>query len=277
MRRLRFETPRAWRRARRTVVGLAFAGLLMILVGVPAMGQVLFGCGLLGLVLLESLQLRHSLQESERQQYALSQIRPLAGELPLDFSSWAADPILVYNAVRLVLDTRPALVLECGSGSSTVVLARCLRALGRGRVVSLDHDPTFAGRTAQLLHMNDLTNLAEVITAPLVTRRAGDQVFQWYAPDYEPFLRAPIDLLLVDGPPGGGSVLARYPAVPLLQSCLSPNCSILLDDGNRRDERLIAHQWAEMLGASLIYLPGGRGAWLLRRQGSPGASHQLAG
>jgi hypothetical protein len=258
-------------------VGLALAGLVAILIGATAVGQVLFGCGLLGLVLLEARQLRRAIQESERQQYALTQIRPLAGDLPLDFSQWAADPLLVYNAVRLVLETRPSLVLECGSGSSTVVLARCIRALGQGRIVSLDHDPSYARRTVELLRTCGLQDVATVVCAPLVTRNAGAEVFQWYGPEYDPYLDRPIELLLVDGPPGKGAPLARYPAVPLLRDHLSRSCAILLDDGNRRDERTIAQRWAQTLGADLTYIEGGRGGWLLRPPGNGGASNQLAG
>jgi hypothetical protein len=141
MRLMRLWSPRSWRRARRVLVGLASAGIIAVLLGSPAAGQALFGCGLLGLVLLEASQLRRSIQESQRQHYAQVQIRPLMGEVPLDLSGWAADPVMVHNAVRLLVEVRPALVVECGSGSSTVVLARCLRGLGHGRIVSLDHDP----------------------------------------------------------------------------------------------------------------------------------------
>lgn len=275
--RLRLRTPRAWRRARRTLIGLALAGLGASLMGAPVVGLVLFGSSLLGLILLESHQLRRAIQENERQQYALTQIRPLAGDLPLDFSQWAADPLMIYNAVRLVLEARPSLILECGSGSSTVILARCLQGLGRGRIVSLDHDPAFAQRTVEQLRTRGLESLVTVVIAPLVTRKVGDEVLRWYGPDYEPYLDRPIDLLLVDGPPGKEAVLARYPAVPLLRQHLSAAGVILLDDGNRSDERTIAQLWARSLGASLTHVDGGRGGWLLRLPGGDGASSRLAG
>ena len=269
MRLPRLSTPRAWRRARRTLVALAVAGLLLILLGVPAAGAGMFGLALLAVILLESAQLHRGIRESERQQHALIQIRPLLGELPLDFSGWAADPVTVHNAVRLVVETRPGLVVECGSGNSTVVIARCLRALGRGRIISLDHDPAYARRTTELLRLHGVDDLATVVAAPLVVRQADGQVVQWYGPQYEPLLQEPIDVLLVDGPPGASSKLSRYPAVPILQSHLAPTCSILLDDGDRVDERTIAPLWAHALGATLLYLEGGRGGWLLRRQGPP--------
>src|SRR5215217_7180340 len=79
VRRALVATPRAWRTARRALLGLSIGGLIAGLLGWTAAGQAAFGCGLLGLVLLESSQLRRSIQENERQHQALIQIRPLAG------------------------------------------------------------------------------------------------------------------------------------------------------------------------------------------------------
>jgi hypothetical protein len=39
-----------------------------------------------------------------------------------------------------------------------------------------------------------------------------------------------------------------------------------MDDADRPDERAIAHDWMEDLGAHLTYLEGGRGGWLLHRK-----------
>jgi hypothetical protein len=228
-------------------------------------GGVLFGLAMLGLVLAEAARMRDLIVESERQHHALVQVRPLIGDLPVDFSRWSADSVLVHNAVRLLVENRPGLVLECGSGSSTVVVARCLRILGRGRVISLEHDPVLACRTRELLRLHGVDHLVTVVTAPLTDREANARMLRWYGPEYEPFLTDPIDLILVDGPPGPSGPRARYPALPLLDHHLAPDCWILLDDGDRKDEREIAHTWARELGATLSYLEGGRGGWLLRR------------
>jgi hypothetical protein len=261
----RLRTPRHWRRGRRALVGVALIGLLLVLTGWLEGGISVFGLGLLGLVLLDFAQLRQWSLESDRQHYALLQLRPLLGELPVDFTRWSADPVLVHNAVRLLIDTRPALVVECGSGSSTVVLARCLRALGHGRIVSLDHDVLYAQRTRDLLRLHGVEDQATVVMAPLVQREVNGRQLQWYAPVYLELLGSKIDVLLVDGPPGTTALRARYPAVPLLEPHLAQTCSILLDDGDRADERAIAHAWAQELGATLLYLEGGRGGWMLRR------------
>ena len=266
MRLLELRTPCAWRRARRIVVALAAAALVLALLVNGGIGAALFAAALLSLVLLQSTQLNRALLDGQRQQYALMQIRPLFGELPLDLSGWAADPILVHNAVRLIVEARPRLVLECGSGSSTIAIARCLKALGGGRIISLDHDPVYAGRTNHLIRLYSLEREAEVVTATLLPRSIGSESGLWYSPAYEALLEQKIDLLLVDGPPGATGPRARYPAVPLLKHHLADECWILMDDGDRPDERAIAQAWSEELGAELKYLEGGRGAWLLHRQ-----------
>jgi predicted O-methyltransferase YrrM len=246
------------------LVALALAALLLTWV-VPPLGWLLFGLALVALLLSEMARLRRAVAESRRELHALVQIRPLLGELPVELGGWAAEPLLLQHAVRLVIEHRPRLVVECGSGSSTVVLARCLRSLG-GRVVTLEHDPAWARVTSELLRLHGVADMASVVAAPLVERRTPDgRELRWYGPEYEPFLGETIDLLLVDGPPKPSGHLARYPAVPLLQPFLSPRCVILLDDGDRPDERTIARAWARELPAKATYLEGGRGGWLLHR------------
>src|SRR3712207_7775099 len=46
-----------------------------------------------------------------------------------------------------------------------------------------------------------------------------------------------INLLLVDGPPGNTSKLARYPAVPALRDKLGPGATVMLDE-DRKSTRL---------------------------------------
>lgn len=266
MRLIRLRTPREWRWARRLLVAPALAGLVLVRAGMLPGGLALFGLALIGLVLLESAELRHLIIESDLQQQALLQIRPLMGELPIDLGGWAADPLLVHTAVQLLIASRPRLVLECGSGSSTVILARCLRALGGGRIVSLDHDAGYARHTADLLLLHGLDDVATVVTAPLSDRELEGGTVRWYSAEYEPFLQEHIDVLLVDGPPGSTASRARYPALPMLREHLAPECWILMHDGDRPDERAIAQSWRDELGGTLSYVQGGRGSWLLHRQ-----------
>lgn len=138
----------------------------------------------------------------------------------------------------LVEQHRPELILECGSGRSTVHLAAAARDFG-GRVVSLEHQLDFADATTAMLLENDLEEFAEVRYAPL----GEDPV--WYTTVGWSDL-AGIGLLFVDGPPGFVAPYARQPALELLDGRLAPGCVVVLDDMQRKSEKLIWLSWREL-------------------------------
>jgi predicted O-methyltransferase YrrM len=206
------------------------------------------------------------MEEGERQLRSLVNVRPLLGEVPLRFSGWAVDPSFAEILVTTLVDARPQLVVECGSGSSTIVIARCLRGMDNGYLVSLEHDENYATRTRNLLQLSGVADRCEVVSAPLKQWERDGQRMLWYGNIPDQTLRDGIDVLVVDGPPGKVAPRARYPAVPILRPYLSRRCIILLDDGDRHDERAIADAWARDLNASPEYVPGGKGLWILRRE-----------
>jgi predicted O-methyltransferase YrrM len=175
--------------------------------------------------------------------------------------TWSASPDILNHLCRLVLERRPLMVLETGSGVSTLVIAHCLRRLGRGRIVSLDHDAAFANVTRELLALHEVSDLATVVDAPLLEQRIGTETWLWYDAHRIP-ATGPVDLLFVDGPPWQTQPLARYPALPLLSSRLSPSAVVLLDDAGRADERTIAQRWCREFNLSSQYLPTEKGAQL---------------
>jgi predicted O-methyltransferase YrrM len=203
------------------------------------------------------------LERGERQVRALVNVRPLAGPLPLDLGGWPAEPVLADLVLRHVLRRRPALVAECGSGWSTLLLTLCLEELGRGRVVSLEDGEAYARRTRALLEERGVPGRATVVHAPLTRELGSLPARRWYDADLEALFPEPIGLLLVDGPPGDEEPRARYPAVPLLRSKLAPGAAVILDDGAREGERWIAARWGEELGVQPTYLPWGEGIWVL--------------
>lgn len=148
---------------------------------------------------------------------------------------------------HLIRRQRPKLVMELGSGSSTILFAAALRANGEGRLISVEHDAEHAGRTAQLIEQAELSNWVQQVTAPLVERRVGDRGFSWYALD--PLLRQmreKIDFLFVDGPPGKMQSLSRYPALPVLAPHLAAGALVFVDDGARDDEMQMLELWREI-------------------------------
>jgi len=156
---------------------------------------------------------------------------------------FALNPTDLLELLHLVRLRRPQLVVELGSGTSTVWLAYALEKAG-GRLVSLDHDPEYARRTRDLLDAHGLAAVAEVRTAPLSDLVVDGKNYRWYDVEQLADLRD-IDLLLIDGPPAATGPDARFPAMHALESRLAPVATVVLDDVNRPDEQDAVRRWTE--------------------------------
>jgi predicted O-methyltransferase YrrM len=179
---------------------------------------------------------------------------------------WASSPDVLQKLCEIVLSQKPTLVVEASSGVSTLVIAYCLRQLGRGRCVSLEHDAMYAGLSRELIARHGLTDVATIIHAPLTDVKIKGETWKWYDPSCLQF-GGQIDVLFVDGPPGNVQKLSRYPALPLLDAQLSPHAHIVLDDGVREDEQLIVARWLrEHSDISAEYIELEKGAYLLRKR-----------
>jgi hypothetical protein len=181
-------------------------------------------------------------------------------------SGWAAAPDLLLLLVDTLVRRRPSLVVECGSGASTLYLALAVRQYGLDtRIVALDHDRGFAAGTRALLERHGVADLAEVRNAPLARTSLPDHPVPWYDEEALADLHD-IGILFVDGPPAKVGPRSRFPAVPVLHDRLAPECTIILDDCIRQDERDVAESWAEMLDDfTLTMLPLIKGAAVLER------------
>ncbi len=171
------------------------------------------------------------------------------GSLP-PLRGWAISPDLARDVVEHVMETKPTLIVELGSGSSTVLLGLALHNIGAGKVVSLEHDPVYAAATVRLLNGTGVANLVDVVVAPLIDTEYDDTPVQWYdSSTIDP--EAAIDFLLVDGPPGTAAPLARLPA-SLLFGQMTEGAFVVLDDAHRDDEQEIVRRWSEIPGVELV-------------------------
>jgi hypothetical protein len=159
--------------------------------------------------------------------------------------AWATSTDFLVELVQLIETRRPAVVVELGSGLSTVVMALKLAELGCGRLVSIDHDGRFAETTRRCLEANGVATAAEIRVVPLVRQDAAADEPPWYDTRHMQDL-VDVDLLVIDGPPMPVDPLVRKPALPFFRSRLAPGATVLLDDAARKGERIILADWRRL-------------------------------
>ena len=170
--------------------------------------------------------------------------------LPL-MGGWALSPRGLLQAIELVSLPEVSLVVECGSGTSTLYLARALQLKGSGKLVAVEHLAEYLERTEQALKEHGLSEFAEVRYAPLEEIEIDGTARMWYAASAIADLDD-IDVLIVDGPPGTTGERARYPAYPILRPKLAPSALIIIDDAERTDEKAIVDVWLGQGGLSRV-------------------------
>ncbi len=156
---------------------------------------------------------------------------------------WSAGADFLGLIVRHCQHARPSVILECSSGLTTLMLARCCQLNGHGHVYSLENGEDYVQVTRDALNRYGLGQTASVIHAPLEAVSLVDRSFQWYVNAGIP--EAGIDMLVIDGPSGFIQRHSRYPAVPMLVGGFAEPCVVYLDDAARPDERESVARWLE--------------------------------
>ncbi|MCD2444043.1 class I SAM-dependent methyltransferase [Agromyces sp. SYSU K20354] len=173
------------------------------------------------------------------------------GEFMPPLRGWAASPDVIRLLVKVILRRKPSLVVECGSGSSSVWLGYALRRAGGGRLIALEHDASYADRTRELVTAHGLDDIVEVRFAPLVEVLIGrgDESLKeestsrlWYDTAAIEDV-SDIGVVFIDGPPASTGLEARYPALPALLPKCSDDVVIVLDDAARPDELAVGDRW----------------------------------
>lgn len=172
----------------------------------------------------------------------LQRLVPVSLPMPRP-GTWAASEDLLLWLAGYVLEHRPALIVDLGSGQSSVWMAAAMRAAGYdGRVVGVDHEGQFAEATRDLGRRQGVSDWLTVVEAPLTEQDIEGRHALWYDPAALQDLRH-VDLLCVDGPPGQGNPQARWPALPFFRDRMVPGGRVILDDMIRQDEQAILEDW----------------------------------
>ncbi|WP_354686591.1 hypothetical protein [Cupriavidus necator] len=183
----------------------------------------------------------------------------------LDFHGWPISPDLGIFLLGKIQEGKYDLIIEFGSGTSTVLFARAfarargaeikesLEQLSQKRVISFEHDRLYYEKTLKLLKTRGLDEFVNLVHAPLVDHDDSSNTYLHY--DCAPLLRQIAQfaegrtlsiLVLVDGPPELTCKNARYPAIPKIFDHLGRHrIDVVLDDANRPAEKETIRMWKE--------------------------------
>jgi hypothetical protein len=173
---------------------------------------------------------------SQAEKRALIERLGLAADALPNLGSWKADTGLLTMLADHVLTAKPQTVVELGAGATSLVLARCLQMNGGGHLVSFDQHGDFVAATGDWLADNGLS--ADLRTAALGPS-PGDWPGLWYQLGSLP---ERIDLLVIDGPPWTIHPYVRGAAESLFDRIPSGG-TVMMDDGARPGERIVAARW----------------------------------
>nr|WP_290441787.1 MULTISPECIES: class I SAM-dependent methyltransferase [unclassified Cobetia] len=171
--------------------------------------------------------------------------------------------------------TRPQVIVEFGSGASTLVIADALRQNGAGQLISIEHSDYYGAQTLGTLQAERLEGWVDLRIGDLeawegehLNPEDAEKPSRWYPVSLLEGIEQ-IDLLWVDGPPGATCLFSRYPALPALADKLSPNAEVWMDDTIRHEEKDICERWAKDHGFELTYYPLEKGLGRLTRPDAP--------
>ncbi len=187
-------------------------------------------------------------------------------KIPLpETGGWAAHPDFLKKIAEIILLKKPQFMVEASSGVSSIIIGYCFKKLGKGKVISLEHDFYYLEKSKKLIAKHGLQDYVDIVHAPLKNYEINKKQWIWYDIDA---LRGKsvIDMVVVDGPPNYIQDLSRYPVIPLLYDKMSDNSILVLDDGVREEEKEITRRWEEEFeDISIEYFSFESGAFIVNK------------
>lgn len=230
----------------------------------PATGDVLAQLEEMGRTVESTLQRELANAVKQLEAYNNLQGYLQSGELMPTLHGWPVSPDFALLLVQILEQHEFDAVVEFGSGSSTLLVAKTLAhlALRRPRQrrpvqMAFEHLEKYHTATRELLEGSGLLDRVCLELAPLVPTSVSDgQTFRYY--DLTQGLQtlgsrlsefsSPRLLVIVDGPPEATGPFARYPAMELLlQAFPRQRAAYLMDDYRRPGEQEIARRWRKWL------------------------------
>lgn len=190
------------------------------------------------------------------------------GQLPAvstEFNMWPISPDFSLYLVRLLEAELYDVIIEFGSGYSTEMIARALQKQQQCHPerhptvqIAFEHDQGYYEKTRKQLQVAGLERKVVLQLASLTDWHDLDgKKYLYYNAEAVAKTLAEAGsgkglkvLVVVDGPPAGTGVNARYPALPVVMAAFGQQeVHFLMDDYIRDDEKAIVETWQERLGA----------------------------
>ena len=184
-------------------------------------------------------------------------------EIPLSFHGWPISPDIGLTLVDYIENKDVDIVLEFGSGTSSVLFARAFRLANPDQnlwttekpIISFEHNEEYLEKTSQLLMSHGCRDVVNLTHAPLVDFEYKEQGKFLYYNCEEAIKNLSKTLgedkknilILIDGPPGVTNKNARFPALPILLNHMSKHrLIVVMDDYDRDDEKDTFKLWEEL-------------------------------
>jgi len=218
-----------------------------------------------------SKQIKREIANTNQRLEAHQALQVLIGDLPAPLHGWPISPDFALQLVRLIPDHSYDLIIEFGSGTSTLLCLRILeqfnlysadQAASPHRLITFEHLNTYHQKTTDLVDTCSNRPLLDLRLSPLEPWEDATGSYSYYAGTaaigeaiqaVASSVGRPLKLLVViDGPPGATCHWARYPAVPIVldaASCTDVSIDFLLDDVIRADEKEMTLAWEQQLQA----------------------------
>lgn len=181
------------------------------------------------------------------------------GELIGNMHGWPISPDFALYLIELLETNDYDLIIEFGSGVSTVIMAKTLAKIASHRQgkrkteqIAFEHLERYHADTSAKLKQAGLAEAVQVVLAPLQPYTAPNgNIYSYYSCNdtLAAYAKRPQSeglriLIVVDGPPASTGKNARYPALPIVIShYVDAHVDLVLDDYRRDDEKEIAQFW----------------------------------
>ncbi|MCK6418087.1 MAG: class I SAM-dependent methyltransferase [Alphaproteobacteria bacterium] len=171
------------------------------------------------------------------------------------FHNYSMDPQSLLAIKEIISVLRPRVVLELGSGISTVVCADHMRQLyerdSQGFCyVTVDQSAEYISETRALVDRAGLSDFVKCLHSPVVPYIFGASGFSCYQFNeemlFDAFNGLRPEMVIIDGPVGGGAngvPFARLLTAPAVRRFCVPKACVLMDDALRDTEIEIIRHW----------------------------------